>query len=160
MSRLLDWVTIGAAVGCGLSGGAFFAFSAFVMPALGRLPAAQGIAAMQSVNKLAVTPAFMTALFGTALACAVLAVWAGLAAGQPGVAWALGGTLLYLAGAIAVTIAASVPLNDALAAVDPAGAGASGHWDGYLSRWTAWNHVRAVAAIGAAVLLTAAVLVR
>jgi uncharacterized membrane protein len=31
-------------------GGIFFAFSAFVMKALDRLPPAQGIAAMQSIN--------------------------------------------------------------------------------------------------------------
>ena len=50
-------------------GGVFFAFSAFVMQALARLPPAQGIAAMQSINVAAVTPPFMVALFGTALAC-------------------------------------------------------------------------------------------
>ena len=45
------------------------------MPALDRLAPAQSIRAMNSINKLAVTPVFMTALFGTALACAVLGVW-------------------------------------------------------------------------------------
>ena len=45
------------ALGCGLSAGALFAFSSFVMGALARLPAAQGIAAMQSINARAVTPA-------------------------------------------------------------------------------------------------------
>jgi uncharacterized membrane protein len=117
--------------------GVFFAFSAFVMPALRRLPAAQGIAAMQSINKLAVTPAFMTALFGTALACVGLAVWAVVAWGQSPAPWVLAGSALYLAGAIVVTIAANVPLNDALAALHPDGAGAAGRWAGYLSRWTA-----------------------
>ena len=73
MTGLVAWLTLGTALGCGLCAGVFFAFSAFVMPALGRLPAGQGIAAMQSINKLAVTPAFMTALFGSALACAGLA---------------------------------------------------------------------------------------
>ena len=42
MTGLLHWVTLVTAVGCGLSAGVFFAFSAFVMPALGRLPPAQG----------------------------------------------------------------------------------------------------------------------
>ena len=53
----------------------FCAFSTFVMPALKRLPAPQGIAAMQSINELAVTPLFMTALFGTAAACVGVAAW-------------------------------------------------------------------------------------
>jgi hypothetical protein len=40
--------------------GVFFPFASFVMPALARLPAAHGIAAMNSINVLAVTPVFMT----------------------------------------------------------------------------------------------------
>jgi len=55
-----------AAVGAGLSAGVFFAFSTFVMKALGRLPDTEGISAMQAINKAAPTPAFMAALFGTA----------------------------------------------------------------------------------------------
>src|SRR5690606_28980359 len=39
-----------AALGCALMAGLFFAFSVAVMRALGALPAAQGIAAMQSIN--------------------------------------------------------------------------------------------------------------
>ena len=46
------------------------------MKALARLQPAQGIAAMQSINQVAVTPAFMTALFGTATAAVAVAVWA------------------------------------------------------------------------------------
>jgi uncharacterized membrane protein len=38
---------------------AFFAFSSFVMRALARLPPAQGIRAMNSINVLAVTPVFI-----------------------------------------------------------------------------------------------------
>ena len=76
MSDLLVAVTIAAVVGCGLSAGALFAFSSFVMRALARLPAPQGIAAMNSINVVAVTPVFMTALFGTGLLCIALAVWA------------------------------------------------------------------------------------
>jgi len=54
-------------LGCGLVGGVFFAFSAFVMNALANLAPAQGIAAMQSINRSAIRPTFMIALFGTAL---------------------------------------------------------------------------------------------
>ena len=68
-------VTLLTALGCGIMAGALFAFSAFVMAALGRLEPANGLAAMQSINVLAVTPAFMTAFFGTAIACLGLIVW-------------------------------------------------------------------------------------
>lgn len=156
MSRLMEWATLGTALGSGLTAGVFFAFSAFVMPALDRLPAAQSIAAMQSINKLAVTPVFMAAVFGTALACAGLAGWAVTAWGQRPAPWVLAGSALYLIGAIVVTIAANVPLNDSLAAVHPDGAGAAGHWSGYLTHWVAWNHLRAAAALTAAGLLTVA----
>jgi uncharacterized membrane protein len=82
-----------------------------------------------------------------------LASWGGHAA-----AWVLAGSVLYLAGAIAVTISASVPLNDALAAVQPDSSSAARHWGGYLRRWTAWNHVRVTASLTAAGLLTVALL--
>jgi uncharacterized membrane protein len=63
MDGFLAVLTVVAALGCGLNAGVFFAFSSFVMKALARLQSAQGIAAMQSINAVAVTPAFMTALF-------------------------------------------------------------------------------------------------
>ena len=63
-----------AAVGAGCNGGVLFAFSAFVMPALQRLPTAQGVAAMQSINVTAVRPPFMLVFGGTALVCLALIV--------------------------------------------------------------------------------------
>jgi uncharacterized membrane protein len=148
----MEWVTLGTAVGCAVSGGVFFAFSSFVMPALNRLPRPQAIAAFQSINRMAVTPAFMTVLFGTALACVAVGIWAIAGDGPSG--WLLAGCALFLAGAIVVTIAANVPLNDSLATVDPGGAGAADAWARFERRWTAWNHVRTVTSIAAGVLLT------
>lgn len=40
------WLTVIAALASALMGGVFFAFSSFVMPALGRIPPAEGIRAM------------------------------------------------------------------------------------------------------------------
>jgi uncharacterized membrane protein len=156
MSRFIQYLTFATALGCGLSAGVFFAFSSFVMPALDRLAPAQSIRAMNSINKLAVTPVFMTALFGTALACAVLGVWAITSWGERPAAFALAGCALFLAGAIVVTIAANVPLNDALMKVDPEATDAATRWSTYLSDWSPWNHVRAVTAIAASGLLIAA----
>jgi uncharacterized membrane protein len=156
MSRFIQYLTFATALGCGLSAGVFFAFSSFVMPALDRLAPAQSIRAMNSINKLAVTPVFMAALFGTALACAVLGVWAVTSWGERPAAFALAGCVLFLVGAIVVTIAANVPLNDALMKVDPEATDAATRWSAYLSDWTPWNHVRAVTAIAASGLLIAA----
>ena len=149
-------LTLLAALGCGLVAGAFFAFSSFVMKALGRLPPAQGVAAMQSINVVVINPLFMSALFGTAAACLALAGWSIFRWNRPGAAFLLAGGLLYLVGTVGVTIAVNVPRNNALAAVDPAGAGGATVWADYLAGWTAWNHVRTVAALAAAASFTVA----
>jgi uncharacterized membrane protein len=149
-------LTFCTALGCGLIAGVFFAFSAFVMKALGRLPAPHGIAAMQSINVVAVTPLFMAALFGTAAACLALAVSTLFVWQERGARIVLLGSLLYLVGCVLVTIVFNVPRNDALARIDPASADAARAWTGYVSGWTAWNHVRTVAALAAAALFTTA----
>jgi uncharacterized membrane protein len=156
MSGILYAATLATALGCGLIAGVFFAFSTFVMPALKRLPPAHGIAAMQAINKLAVTPAFMTALFGTAVACLGLVAWAVIWSDERSAALVLAGSVLYIVGTIGVTIACNVPLNDRLATLRPQGDDAAGRWDEYATKWTAWNHVRAAAALVAAATLTIA----
>lgn len=152
--RFLVPLTFVAALGCGLVGGVFFAFSSFVMKALGRLQSAQGVAAMQSINIVVINPVFMLAFLGTAVVCAVVAVTALLTWNRPGAGYLLAGSLLYIAGTFLVTMIFNVPRNNALAAVDPASAAGAGVWAGYLTGWTAWNHVRTVAALAAAGLLT------
>jgi len=137
-------LALAAGTGCAVVGGVFFAFSTFVVPALVRLPEAQAAPAMRSINVLAVRPPFMLALFGTAAACLVLAVLA-VRDPDPRVVVACA---VYLVGVVAVTVVGNVPLNDRLAqeqATFHAVAGA----------WSAWNHVRAVSAVLAAVLLLA-----
>ena len=52
-----------------------------------------------------------------------------------------------------VTMVRNVPLNHALAAVDPASAHGARIWVRYVTKWTAWNSVRTVAALAAAALL-------
>jgi uncharacterized membrane protein len=126
------------------------------MPALKRLPAAQGIAAMQSINKLAVTPAFMAVLFGTAVACLGLVAWAVISSDERPAVLVIAGGALYLVGTIGVTIACNVPLNDGLATLHPQGAGAADRWEEYVTTWTTWNHVRTVAALAAAAVLATA----
>jgi uncharacterized membrane protein len=155
LDRSLTTLTTLAAVGCGIVGGVFFAFSVFVMKALGRLPPAKGIAAMQSINTAAPTPWFMAALFGTGLACVALAGSALFRMDEPDAVYHLVGGVLYLV-AIVLTIVYHVPRNDALALVDPDSVDAASHWDHYLSAWTAWNHVRTISSIAAAGALTIA----
>ncbi|MGH9188242.1 MAG: DUF1772 domain-containing protein [Acidimicrobiales bacterium] len=146
-------LTLVTALGCALSAGALFAFSAFVMRGLTRLPAAQGMAAMQSINVTAVTPPFMTALFGPALASVVLIVAAVVQWGDTGAVHLLVGSVLYLVGVIGLTGLYHVPRNNALAAVEPGSADAANRWARYVSEWTAWNHVRVAAGLAATATL-------
>jgi uncharacterized membrane protein len=147
--RMQNLLILISALGSGLIAGAFFAFSSFVMGALGKLPASQGIAAMQSISVVVINPLFLGVLFGTA----VLALFLGFGAiqhlGDPRAIWVVAGAGLYVIGTILVTMAFNVPLNNALAAVDPASGEGAAVWADYLRTWTNWNHVRTLAALAA-----------
>ncbi|HEV7299293.1 MAG TPA: anthrone oxygenase family protein [Tepidisphaeraceae bacterium] len=158
--RVLMILTLLAAVGSGVVGGAFFAFSTFVMKALARLAPAQGIAAMQSINIVVINVWFMAAMFGTAALCTSLSVWAMLNWQRPIAPYLLAGGLLYVIGTAVLTIVFHVPRNDALAVVDPASAGAAEHWARYVRSWTLGNHVRTAAAVAAAVVFMMALVRR
>jgi uncharacterized membrane protein len=155
-NRLLIGLIYCSALGCGLVAGVFLAFSSFVMPALARLPAAQGIAAMQSINIAVINPIFLGVFFGTAVGCVALIVQSLSSWTKPWAAYLLAGGLLYLLGTLLVTILFNVPRNDALAAIDPNGTASANLWSHYVAGWTAWNHVRGAAAMGAAVSLMVA----
>lgn len=156
--RILTVVTFAAALGAGLIGGVFFAFSSFVMGALARLPAPQGIAAMQSINIVVINPLFLGTMFGTGAASIGL-IAAGLLRWQvPGAAYLLAGGVVYVAGCILVTMLANVPRNNALAAWDPHAAEATVLWGNFVPAWTTWNHVRTVASLAAAALFILALI--
>jgi uncharacterized membrane protein len=156
MDELLSTLTFAAAISCGATGGVFFAFSSFVMKALSRLPAAQGVAAMQAINLAAVKPLFMALLFGAAALCILLVIGAFSIWRNPEAVYLLAGGLLYLGGTVVVTILFHVPRNDAIAAIGPADAHSAALWAQYVKSWTAWNHLRTAAALGSSALLIAA----
>jgi uncharacterized membrane protein len=149
ISRVLPVLAFVSALGSGLAAGLLLVFSVCVMTALSRLPSAQGIAAMQSINVTILNPWFFIVYFGTAAICVVLAIGSFSEWGKAGVSYMLAGSLLYLVGTIVVTIALNVPLNDALAGVQPASEEGARLWTRFVASWTAWNHVRTVAAVAA-----------
>ena len=148
--------TLAAAVGSGLVAGIFYAFSSFVMGALGRLPPAQGIEAMQAINVIVINRSFMLAFFGTAILCLALLVAAYLRWSDGSGKLLLLGSLFYLVGTIGVTMVFNVPLNNARAAARPGTPEAATFWAHYLDRWTMWNTVRTAAPTAAMVLFIVA----
>ena len=152
LDQLTTVLGTAALLGAAVVGGIFFAFSSFVMKALAGLPSSEGIAAMQSINSVVLNRSFLGVFIGTALLSlgaigVALAGWS-----RPSAQFFLAGAILYLVGTFLVTGLGNVPLNDQLAKVSANDPGALELWAHYLHRWTAWNHVRTLAAIGTALL--------
>ncbi len=141
-----------AGIGCTLMGGLYFAFSAFIMTALGRIAPAAGMGAMQSINDVIVRSIFLPLFFATSLvslmAVGLGAVWWD----RPGSAWVLTAGATYFVGMFLCTVVFNVPLNERLKAADPASPEGVAVWRAYGRVWTRWNHVRTVASILAGVL--------
>ena len=156
MDGFLLGLTLAAVVGAGLVGGVFFAFSNFVMKALGRLRPSEGAAAMQSINITVITPTFMTALFGMGLVSLVLIGWSLADLDEPYAGWLIAAGAIYLIGEIATTGAYHVPRNNALARADPESDEGARVWSTYLIEWTRMNHVRTVSGLAACALFAVA----
>ena len=117
-----------SAIGCGLLAGVYFAFSTFIMTALGRIGQVPGIVAMNAINTTIVQSLFMPFFLGTTLTGVVLAIVAIFRWSEPGAMPMAAGGIVYVAGMFMCTMIFNVPLNDALAAVDPASASATAVW--------------------------------
>jgi uncharacterized membrane protein len=139
------------AIAAALVSGIFYAFSTFVMRALGALSPAVGIAAMQSINIVVINPLFFAVFFGTA-GLSLAGAGASRFSESDASAWfAVAGAILYIVGCVGVTIVGNVPLNNRLAGASPEDSDAQSLWRFYLVRWTFWNHVRTAASLAAAV---------
>lgn len=154
MSVILSFLIPFATITIALVGGVFLAFSDFIMRSLAR---SGGPAAMQSINREVFRWIFMTLFLGMA---AVSALIAGLGLvyvdGHAGTLMAAAG-ILYLGGCFGVTVVLNVPMNEALAGLEPDSDEARAYWTGtYLPRWTFWNSVRSVACVASAGLLLTA----
>ena len=156
IATVLPTAAVVGAVGCGLMAGVFLAFSTSVVPGLRGMAPAAGAAAMQQFNRAILNPLFLGVFLGTALVSLLLVVAAPFS-GRPGAAWIVAGGLLYLVGSLGITTAVNVPMNVRLDAADPASAEGQRIWAEYLSRWTAWNHVRALACTAATAALVVGV---
>ncbi len=151
---MLTYLTTGllwfAAVGCGLMGGVYFAFSAFIMTAFARIAPQSGMAATAAINDVILRSLFMPLFAGTTLAALVLMGIGSFRWSEPGSFAMVVGGGFYVVGMFAVTMVCNVPLNNELVrlvATDPA---AHEVWNRYVADWTRWNHVHTVASAAAA----------
>ena len=144
--ELQQLLALGGLLGSALMAGTFFAFSTFIMPALGQLPPAEGMRAMQRINVTVFHPLFMGTFIGTAfLSVATLALpWLTDAPRTP---WSWVGPALYLIGVFGITAAGNVPLNDRLKGEDADQDAGLAVWAGYQMPWTRWNHLRTLASL-------------
>ncbi|MEU6977020.1 anthrone oxygenase family protein [Streptomyces sp. NPDC046371] len=147
-------VALGAAVvATGLTAGVWFAYACSVMPALARSDARVYVEVMRNINDVIQNPVFFTPFFG-ALLLTALAAWQLRADGRAR-GWTVAALVLYVA-VFAVTSAANVPLNDALAAAtDPVQARAA-----FEGPWVVWNDVRGVLTVAGFGCLLRALAVR
>ncbi len=152
-------LTIIATLASAVMGGVFFAFSSFVMPALGRIPPEEGIRAMQRINVDVFHWSFVVAFFGTPVVCVALATQAVWHWNEAGSVWTVAGSAVYLLGCLLVTAAGNVPRNRALANVDADTVDAALEWGRFAVGWTRWNHVRTVACVAAAGAFVAALVI-
>ncbi|MEP7089408.1 MAG: anthrone oxygenase family protein [Nocardioidaceae bacterium] len=155
LSALRAPVLLLATVLAGLQAGTYYTWATGVMPGLARVDDHGFVSTLQHINVAIVNPVFMLSFFGAPLVAAVAVATSGPTA-RP---WTVAALVLAL-GTVVVTVAANVPLNDALAAAGPvdriADLGAAReHFEGL---WTRWNVVRTLTSTGALACLTWAAL--
>lgn len=135
---------LAGAIGAGLMAGMFFAFSVFIMRALARVPAPEGIRAMQAINVTVITPVFLFVFMGTAV-LGVVEVIRFIIMNEGRSVLSLAASLCYVIGTFGVTVIGNVPMNERLAKLDADEPDAAAYWQTYLRVWTRWNHVRTLA---------------
>ena len=136
-----------ATVGSGLMCGLFYSFSDFIMKAFSRLPTANGIASMQSINLVIVKRSFLGVFFGTGVLVVLALVIGWNNMGDFARIFSIVGAMVYIIGCLGVTIAFNVPLNNRLAVVDPNSEEGEQVWNIYLVEWVKWNHVRSISTL-------------
>ena len=135
-------------IGTGILAGLFFSFSTFIMEALGKISSESGMNAMKSINRTILNPLFGVIFFGTALMTLFLLITSLFNSEWNGRTYIFSGSLLYLVGIFLVTIIFNVPLNNRLERTDSSNYSSQQMWKIYIKKWTIWNHIRTITAVG------------
>jgi uncharacterized membrane protein len=139
----------------GLNAGLLYAYQVSVIPAFKTLADKDYIASMQAINAAIQNPVFVPLFLGAGL---FLPLGAYLEHKTPGSArfrLLVAAALLYIVGALGITFAANVPLNDTLAQFSLQSATvqqAAAARTAFENPWNTWHLIRTLASIGALVL--------
>ena len=130
-----------------LSGAIFGFFYAWICSTMWGLDAADpsvAISAMQAMNASVRNIVFAPAFFGTPFVLFATAMLAWLSRLKPAAFLFATAGLVYLFGAMILTMAVNVPMNEALAAIAVPGetSEAKRIWQEYSEPWQFWNTVR------------------
>ena len=157
MDNTIFALTLFAALSYAVMAGLYFTFSVVIMPALGRLSAAEGMTTMQTVNVVILNPLFLLIFMGSAAVSVVLAIASVLRWDETGSEYLLAGSVNGFVGSLLVTGVVNVPMNDNLAKAEPASPEGNRTWGRYIDRWTTWNHVRTATTLSATALFILAI---
>lgn len=141
-----------AALSSGLIAGVYFAFSAFIMQAFGKIDTTHSISAMNAINETILRSLFMPLFFGSSIISLCLIFVALVYWGEAGTKLTLLAGAVYFIGMFISTVAFNVPLNNLLARTDPDSDNARQVWSHYINKWTKWNHLRTVSSLVTCVL--------
>ncbi|MBB5787862.1 DUF1772 domain-containing protein [Jiangella mangrovi] len=153
MSDSLETIaTVVMITGSALLAGITFFYSNTLMPALAQRPVTEAIALIQRTNVVILNPVFGLVFGGSSLLSLGLTVSTLFRLDRPASGLLLAASIVYFVGMFVVTMAANVPLNDELAAVDPESAAGAEVWERYRTRWIPWNNVRVLSSTASVVL--------
>ncbi len=143
-----------ALIAYALVGGAFLAFSDFIMRSLAKTGGVGGVESMQVINREVFRWLFMSLFLGL-VPISLLAIGYSLVnLSGPAATLITLASAIYLIGCFGVTIAFNVPMNEALAGMDLSDDATRVYWSQtYVPRWTFWNSVRTAACVVSAALL-------
>jgi uncharacterized membrane protein len=150
MSSLPNLSLLLSALLSGLIAGLFYSYSCSVNPGLGKLSDAEYVRAMQSINREILNPVFFASFTGTLLVLP-LAAWLSYSfPAGPRFYFLVTASIVYLVAVFGVTMFANVPLNNMLAAFDPALAppgGLTAHRTAFEGPWNRYHFIRTLGSI-------------
>lgn len=141
----------------GVMAGFFFAFTAVVMPGLEATEQLAAMRSMQSINEAVRNALFGLGFFGAVALCGAVVFLSVVRYGGLRSALALAGAAVYVFGVFGVTVGFNVPLNESLAALDPALPENAPAMTAYVENWSFWNDVRTFAGVLAFGLLASSI---